>query len=68
MTKKKSQESVFKEAWENMCRDFSGFLPEALAEKLTPGKKGWKVVVLVTLLELLLLGVVGKFAYDWLVG
>ncbi len=68
MTRKKRQDSVFKEAWDNMRSDFSGLLPDALADKLGKEKRGWKVVVVVTLAELLLLGVVGKFLYDWLVG
>lgn len=68
MTRKKRQDSVFKEAWDNMRSDFSGLLPDTLADKLGKEKRGWKVVVVVTLAELLLLGVVGKFLYDWLVG
>lgn len=68
MTRKKPQDSIFKEAWNNMRDDFSGLMPDALTEKLGPKKRGWKVVVVVTLVELLLLGIVGKVVYDWLVG
>ncbi len=68
MTRKKPQDSVFKEAWDNMRDDVSGLLPDSLTDKLGQGKRGWKVIVIVTVAELLLLGVVGKFVYDWLVG
>lgn len=61
------QGSVFKEAWENMNNDFSRFMPGFLSKRMPKGKgKAW-VVVVVTLVELLILGVVGKFVYDWLV-
>ena len=60
------QDSVFKEAWENMQNDFARFMPGFLTKHIPEGKgKAW-VVALVTLLELLVLGVVGKFVYDWL--
>ena len=59
------QDSVFKEAWENMNNDFSRFMPKFLVKRTPKGKgKAW-VVVVVTLLELLILGIVGKFIYDW---
>ena len=61
------QDSVFKEAWENMNNDFSKFMPGFITKRIPKGKgKAW-VVVLVTLVELLVLGVVGKFVYDWIV-
>ncbi len=60
------QDSVFKEAWQNMQNDFARFMPGFLTKRIPKGKgKAW-VVALVTLLELLVLGVVGKFVYDWL--
>jgi len=68
MTKKKKPDSVLKEAWDNMSDDFSRVLPASVSEKLGKRKWGWKVVVMVTLLELIVLGVIGKFVYDWLVG
>ena len=61
------QDSVFKEAWENMNNDFSRFMPKFLAKRTPKGKGKVWVVVLVTLMELLILGIVGKFVYDWLV-
>jgi len=61
------QDSVFKEAWENMSNDMSRFLPKFLTKRTPKGKgKAW-IVVVVTLVELLILGVVGKFIYDWFV-
>ena len=59
------EDSVFKEAWENMNHDFARFMPGFLTKRIPKGKgKAW-VVALVTLVELLVLGVVGKFVYDW---
>ena len=58
------QDSVFKEAWENMNNDFSRFMPGFLGKK---GKGKVWVVAIVTLAELLVLGVVGKLVYDWFV-
>ena len=61
------RDSVFKEAWENMNNDMSRFVPSFLAKRAPKGKgKAW-VVVVVTLVELLVLGVVSKFVYDWFV-
>ena len=58
---------VFKEAWENMQNDFASFMPGFLTKRIPKGKgKAW-IVALVTLLELLVLGVVGKLVYDWFV-
>jgi hypothetical protein len=69
MTKqKKKPDSVLKEAWDNMSEDFSRILPASFAEKMGKRKWGWKVVVMVTLLELVVLGAIGKFVYDWLAG
>jgi hypothetical protein len=49
-----------------MQDDFARFMPGFLTKRMPKGKgKAW-VVALVTLLELLVLGVVGKFVYDWL--
>lgn len=60
------QDSVFKEAWENMNNDFSRFMPGFLTKRMPKGKgKAW-IVVVVTLVELLVLGVVGKLIYDWM--
>jgi len=60
----KKRESVFKEAWENMSRDFERLMPERLRER--KGKK--KFVLWLFVLELLVLGVVGRFVWEWLVG
>jgi len=64
---KQHQESVFREAWDNMNRDMAKVMPDFLAKRLQ-GRKGkvW-VVVALTLVELLVLGVVGKLVYDWIV-
>ena len=68
MAKKPKRYSVLKEAWDNMNEDFSKVLPASFTEKFGKRKWGWKVVLLVTALELILLGAVGKFIYDWLTG
>lgn len=74
MTKKKTtpskppaarpRQSVLREAWDNMTDDFQRLLPESLRQR--PGKK--KFVLWLFVVELLVLGVVGKFVYDWLAG
>jgi hypothetical protein len=63
----KHRDSVFKEAWENMNDDMARIMPGFLAKRLQ-GRKGkaW-VMVVITLVELVVLGAVGKFAYDWFV-
>jgi len=64
LKKKPQQESVFKEAWDNMSNDMSKILPEKLRNK----KDKKKFVLWLAILELVVLGVVGKFLYDWLIG
>ena len=64
---KKQQESVFTEAWENMSEDFGKFTPAFLQKGLKGGKRKVRVMVALTLVELVVLGVVGKFIYDWFV-
>lgn len=64
MKKKTEQESVFKEAWDNMSRDMEKLLPEKMRKR--EGKK--KFFILFAILELVLLGIVGKLIYDWLMG
>ena len=65
--KKKHQDSVFKEAWENMSEDMGKVMPDFLAKKLQDRKgKVWLMVV-ITFVELVVLGVIGKVVYDWFV-
>ncbi len=64
MVKKKKQESVFKEAWENMSEDFNRFMPE----KLRGRKDKKKFVLWLFILELLVFGAIGTFVYRWWVG
>ena len=61
------QDSVFKEAWENMNSDMSKVMPGFLAKRLQSRKGKVWVMLAITFLELVVLGVVGKFAYDWFV-
>ena len=65
MAKKKQQrESVFKEAWDNMSEDFDGLLPKKLQ-----GKKDKKKFVLwLFILEIVIFGAIGTFAYRWWTG
>ncbi len=60
------QDSVFKEAWENMNNDMSRILPNFLSRYLQKKEGKMWVMVVVTLVELTVLGVVGKLIYDWL--
>lgn len=64
---KKHQDSVFKEAWENMSTDMARVMPDFLAKRLQSRKGKIWVMVAITFVELLVLGVIGKFAYDWFV-
>ena len=64
MSKKKKQESVFKEAWENMSEDFNRFMPE----KLRGRKDKKKFVLWLFILELLVFGAIGTFVYRWWMG
>jgi hypothetical protein len=63
---KKHQDSVFKEAWENMNEDMARIMPAFLLKRLQ-GRKGkaW-VMVVMTVVELVILGVIGKFFFDWI--
>lgn len=65
--KKNRPDSVFAEAWSNMNEDMAKVMPGFLARRLE-GRKG-KVWIMVTLtfVELVVLGAIGKFVYDWLV-
>ena len=63
--KKKQQDSVFTEAWENMNEDMAKVMPDFLAKGLKGGKRKVWVIVVITLVELVVLGAVGKFVYDW---
>jgi len=57
----KPQQSVFQEAWQNMMGDMDKVLPEKL--KGGQGKK--KFVLWLFIVELLVLGVIGKLVYEW---
>ena len=63
----KKQDSVFTEAWENMSEDFGKVMPAFLQKGLKGGKRKVWVMVAITFVELVVLGVVGKFIYDWFV-
>jgi len=56
----KPQQSVFQEAWSNMTGDFNRVLPEKLRNK---DKK--KFVLWLFIVEVVVLGVVGKLVYEW---
>ena len=57
------QQSVFQEAWDNMSGDFNKLLPERLRSK---DKK--KFVLWLFILEVVVLGVIGKMVYEWWMG
>ena len=64
----KQQDSVFKEAWGNMNDDMARVMPDFIAKRLRKKEGKLWLMVVVTLVELIVLGVVGKFLYDWLTG
>lgn len=66
--KGKSRDGILKEAWDNMREDFARVLPAAVPKESGKGRRGWQVILLIAVLELVVLGAVGKFVYDWLVG
>ena len=66
--KGKARQGIIKEAWDNMWGDLSRFLPTAAVEKLDKGRRSWQLMVLIAVLELIVLGILGKLAYDWLAG
>ena len=66
--KKQQQGSVFAEAWENMSEDMARVMPDFLQKGLKGGKRKVWVMVAITFIELVVLGVVGKFVYDWFTG
>lgn len=61
------QQSVFREAWDNMSEDFSRFMPSFFTKKFKNSRYKIWIVLFITLAELLVLGVIGKLAYDWLI-
>jgi hypothetical protein len=63
----KKQDSVFTEAWENMSEDFAKVMPSFLQKGLKGGKRKVWVMVAITFIELVVLGAVGKFIYDWFI-
>jgi hypothetical protein len=60
----RKQQNVFQEAWSNMSADFNRLMPEKLRQR----KDKKKFVVWLFILELVVLGVVGKFVYGWVTG
>lgn len=64
MSKKSKQESIFKEAWDNMSNDFNSVVPEKLRGKTT--KK--KFVLWLFIVEVVVIGIVGKLIYNWWTG
>ena len=65
--KNRPRDGILKEAWDHMREDLSRILPAPLLEKFGQGRRSWHLMLLITILELVVLGVVGKFIYDWLV-
>jgi len=61
--KKKPQQSVFAEARENMSADIDRLLPQKLR-----GLNKKKYAVILTIVELIVLGLLGKLVYNWLAG
>lgn len=64
----RQKDSVFAEAWENMSDDMSRFLPDFIVNKMQGGKNKLWVMIAITVVELLVLGIIGKLLYDWFTG
>ncbi len=64
MPKKTKQDNIFKEAWNNMSNDFNNLVPNKLRDKSS--KK--KFVLWLFIVEIVVLGVVGKLIYEWWIG
>lgn len=64
MKPKKTEQSVFAEAWQNMSADLERFLPQ----KLRGGRGKLRFALSLAFFELVVLGLIGKLAYDWLTG
>lgn len=62
---KQSRDSVFKEAWEKMNADLARVMPGFLAKRLHGGRGKLWLVLGVTLVELVVLAVIGKFLFAW---
>ena len=60
----RKQENVFQEAWSNMTEDFIRLMPEKFRQR----KDRKKFVLWLFVLELVVLGAVGKFVYEWATG
>lgn len=58
---KRKRDGILKEAWTNMASDFDRLLPEKLRRR--KDKKAFALWLLI--LELAVLGVIGKFVYAW---
>jgi len=64
MSKKPKQDSIFKEAWDNMSNDFNNLVPDKLRDK--PSKK--KFVLWLFIVEIVVISIVGKLIYEWWIG
>ena len=63
---KQKRDSIVSEAWENMNEDLARLLPSFITDRLQGGKNKLWLVVVIAIVELVVLGVIVKFAYDWL--
>lgn len=60
------RDSLFDEAWGNMREDLSRFMPDFLVRRLQRRKGKVWVMLVMLLLELVVIGVVGKLIYNWI--
>jgi len=60
------RDSLLDEAWGNMRDDLSRFLPDFLTRRLQRRQGNLWLMLVVLLLELVVIGVVGKLIYNWL--
>ncbi len=64
MSKKPKQDSIFKEAWDNMSNDFNNLVPG----KLRGNSSKKKFVLWLFIVEIVVIGIIGKLIYEWWVG
>ena len=66
-TGKQKRDSIVSEAWENMNEDLARVLPSFITDRMKGGKNKVWLMVVVAIVELVVLGVIVKLAYDWFI-
>ena len=64
---KQKRDSVVTEAWDNMNEDLARVLPSFISDRLQGGKNKLWLMIIITVVELVVLGVIVKLVYDWFI-